>query len=306
MAFQDCIFTTFVYQKYIDINVSDLRKLEKLHIKRNKAQLVINFLINCKNFGVFPRFINVYLLNFDVKYMYGIKKKLPKNAIHKLIRERSDFDKKIKNLGLQNKHKLDKFDWYILVKVLKRDVKNKENAVLKTHQKKIRNLTKNSTNPFTHTEIVKNLSSKHLTNQELGLLKFGLHHSLPPSRIFKTRVFESFEMMHRSLLETLRNKMEKPVLKSELSHLANSYVHNCKQSRSTLEKHGILKKLMNDTRIVILRPDKGNGVVVLDQIQYDNAFKEIISDKSKFKEPPEDTTIKREANPQRFLRTLKN
>ena len=59
----------------------------------------------------------------------------------------------------------------------------------KKRQKKIRNLTKNSTNPFTHREVVKNLCSKQLTNEELDLLKFGLHCSLPPSRIYKTNVF---------------------------------------------------------------------------------------------------------------------
>ena len=144
-----------IAQNYIDINVTDLRKLEKLHIKRNKAQLDINFLINCKNFGVFPKFINVYLLNLDEKDMYGTKKKLRQNAIHKRIRERNDFDKNIGNVELQIKQKLNNFDWYILVMLLKRNIKNKENTVLKTHQKKIRNLTKNSTNPFTHREVVK-------------------------------------------------------------------------------------------------------------------------------------------------------
>ena len=132
-----------IAQNYININVSDLRKLEKLHIKRNKAQLDINFLINCKNFGVFPKFINVYLPNVDEKDMYGIKKKLRNNAIHKRIRERNDFDKKIKNVELQIKHILSNFDWYILAKLLRRNVKNKESTVLKTHQKKMRNLTKN-------------------------------------------------------------------------------------------------------------------------------------------------------------------
>ena len=58
-----------IAQNYIDINVSDLPKLEKLHIKRDKAQLEINFLIDCKNFGVFPKFINVYLPNVDEKDM---------------------------------------------------------------------------------------------------------------------------------------------------------------------------------------------------------------------------------------------
>ena len=120
-----------IAQNYININVSDLRKLEKLHIKRNKAQLDINFLINCKNFGVFPKFINVYLPNVDEKDMYEIKKKLRNNAIHKRIRERNDFDKKIKNVELQIKHILSNFDWYILAKLLRRNVKNKESTVLK-------------------------------------------------------------------------------------------------------------------------------------------------------------------------------
>ena len=99
-------------------------------------------------------------------------------------------------------------------------------------------------------------------------------------------------MMHRFLLENLKNEIDKPALKSELSHLVNSYVYNYKLSRSTLRKHGIWKKLKSNKSIVILRPDKGNGVVVLDRTQYDNVIKEIISDKTKFKELREDVTIK--------------
>ena len=148
-----------------------------------------------------------------------------------------------------------------MIKLLKRNVKNKENAVLQTHQKKIRNLTKNSTNPFTQGEVVKNLSSKHLTNEELDLLKFGLNYSLPPLRVYKTNFFVLFELIHHFLLENLKNEIDKPALKSELSHFANSYVHNYKLSRSTLRKHGILKKFKNDRSIVILRPDKENGIV---------------------------------------------
>ena len=113
-------------------------------------------------------------------------------------------------------------------------------------------------------------------------------------------------MMHRFLLENSKNETDKLALKSEWSHFANSYVHNFKSSRLTLRKHGIFQKLGNDTRIVILRSEKGNGVVVLDRIQYDNAIKEIISDKPKFKELLEDGTVKREAKLQRFLQKLKN
>ena len=57
--------------------------------------------------------------------------------------------------------------------------------------------------------------------------------------------------------------------------------------------------------IVITKPDKGNGVVILDRKLYNNAIEEIISDTSKFEKLNEDPTLKREASLQRFLRKLK-
>ena len=57
--------------------------------------------------------------------------------------------------------------------------------------------------------------------------------------------------------------------------------------------------------MVITKPDKGNGVAILDLKLYNNAIEEIISDTSKFKKLNEDPTLKREASLQRFLRKLK-
>ena len=57
--------------------------------------------------------------------------------------------------------------------------------------------------------------------------------------------------------------------------------------------------------IVITKPDKGNGVVILDRKLYNNAIEEIISDTSKFEKLSEDSTLKREASLQHFLRKLK-
>ena len=42
----------------------------------------------------------------------------------------------------------------------------------------------------------------------------------------------------------------------------------------------------------ITKPDKGNGVVILDRKLYDNAIQEIISDTSKFEKLNEDPTLK--------------
>ena len=52
-----------------------------------------------------------------------------------------------------------------------------------------------------------------------------------------------------------------------------------------------------------MKPDKGNGVVILDQKLYKNATEEIIKDTSKFEKLNLDPTLKREAS--RFFRKLK-
>ena len=55
-----------------------------------------------------------------------------------------------------------------------------------------------------------------------------------------------------------------------------------------------------------MKPDKRNGVVILDRKLYNNAIQEIISDTSKFEKLNEGPTLKREASLQRFLRKLKH
>lgn len=85
----------------------------------------------------------------------------------------------------------------------------------------------------------------------------GKHHCF--SLVRKDAQFSPWKLKKKYEIDT-------PALKSGLSHLANSYLHNYKPSRSILIKHGTLKKLKNDRSIVILRPDKGNGVMVLDRI----------------------------------------
>ncbi|XP_068697607.1 uncharacterized protein [Montipora foliosa] len=66
------------------------------------------------------------------------------------------------------------------------------------------------------------------------------------------------------------------------------------------------KKIRRSTKnIVILKPDKGNGVVVLDRADYDQGILKIISDTSKFRPIKEDPTLLREGRSQRLLRKLK-
>ena len=65
---------------------------------------------------------------------------------------------------------------------------------MKTHDKKLRNLTKSLSLPFTTTETVHNLSSKLLTTDELEVLKYGLKHSIHPLQINKTDILTIFDV----------------------------------------------------------------------------------------------------------------
>ena len=79
----------------------------------------------------------------------------------------------------------------------------------------------------------------------------------------------------------------------QLSQLANNYVNGYKPSAGVLHKHDILKKLRRNKNIVVLKPDKGNGVVILDRSDYSRKILEIIENTGKFVKLDNDPTIKR-------------
>ena len=52
----------------------------------------------------------------------------------------------------------------------------------------------------------------------------------------------------------------------------------------------------NENKIVVTKPDKGNGAAILDRKLYDNVIQVIISDTSRFGKLSEDLTLKRDTS----------
>ena len=157
----------------------------------------------------------------------------------------------------------------------------------------------------TANETIANLTQYELFQEESDLLKGGLYFSIQPDKIRKSQIFTTFEKIHCSFLNNIKFEETKSKIKTHLSYLANSYFYNYKPSPCILRQHRVLRNLRKNKDIVITKPDKGNGVVILDRKLYNNAIEEIISDTSKFEKLNEDPTLKREASLQRFLRKLK-
>ena len=139
---------------------------------------------------------------------------------------------------------------------------------MKTHEKKLRNLTKSTSLPFTTAETVHNLSSKWLTTDELEVLKYGLKHPIYPLQINKVDILTTFDFTHHAITNDLKDNKHSGELKTKMSYLANSYVNAYKPTNNYLKKHKISQRLWQNKNIVILRLDKGCGTVIQDREEY--------------------------------------
>ena len=54
----------YIAQKHENVGVKDFQKNEKLMYSQNKLKLYIDFLKNCKQLGVYPKFFILKLPNF--------------------------------------------------------------------------------------------------------------------------------------------------------------------------------------------------------------------------------------------------
>ena len=100
------------------ISLQDLRQLEKLSVKKRKAELDVSFLRSCKTFNVFPKFICFPLPNTNRFDVLAIRKRLLRSAISKRQKELNKLSCDCDNLTERVKNSLNSVDWYLLNKAL--------------------------------------------------------------------------------------------------------------------------------------------------------------------------------------------
>ena len=84
-----------------------------------------------------------------------------------------------------------------------------------------------------------------------------------------------------------------------------THISSYRFSSNDLKKKRNLWTLKNNLNIIILTPDKGNGVVILDRNIYLDSCFNILNDKSKFKLLDNDPTLLRQGRLKRFITQLK-
>ena len=119
------------------------------------------------------------------------------------------------------------------------------------------------------------LSSYNLSDIEKMALARGLDFTLPPSDIKKGGYLANFEMLFNKLDDDLffGSNDDKLYLRNKLRDIAFSSMYNFNNARKNLlnipkEELEALKLLSKNKSIVILKPDKGSGVVILNSSDY--------------------------------------
>ena len=212
-----------IARKYRNVTVKDFRKYEKLEYKKNKLKLDIDFLNNCKQLGVYPKFLIFKLPNVSNKDALSIRKRLLRSAINKRNKELQHLSKELSLSENFLSTQLSTIDFYILTKSITSYNKKLLQKSLYTQQKKLSSLTRDCHLPmFTANKTITNLTQYELSQEESNLLKAGLYFSIQPDKIRKSKIFTTFEKIYRSFLNNLKSEETKSQIKTHLSYLADS------------------------------------------------------------------------------------
>ena len=135
--------------------------------------------------------------------------------------------------------------------------------------------------------VIFNKSSRLLTPAEKLALAKGLNYSIPLRRLEYAAYLCPFEKLFRDVkLLPVLDMSTLTRARSRIHDIAlnafYSYNSKCIESNINHEELQTVKSLAADKSIVILKPDKGNGVVLLDRSAYSRKVYDVLEDTGKF------------------------
>ena len=204
-------------------------------------------------------------------------------------------------------------DKILLKRCVRTSVERYKSSIKITHDRKLLKLGIDAQlKPFDPDKVIYNFSCVHLPSRIKVLLAFGLDFCLPVSKINFFKYFLSFEKLYNQVRD--RDCVNFDNFKRELKTLCSKYFYNFKPNKIfsavvTKQDISLLKNFSTNKSIVVTRPDKGRGVVIVNKSDYINSMTSLISNPSKFIEitdPIHKYSLKIEDKINNFLRKMKN
>ena len=269
------------------------RVLEKTEYKLKKGKADLQFLQTCQENNIIPKFLHfrLYKATLQTSELYrDTQKKLLSQEIKTKEKQISRLKNRVSSLHSQLRARTWYIDYNHFRSLIEKVTTRKIAGAKAIHMKKLHNLGYTPFKEIAADKVLFNFSSRVLSPAEESLLSKGLKFALPPRQLSLEKYLLTFERLYESLQkypEYLGENSQFGSFKDKLRNLAFSTFerfkkHNPKPVLSK-EEQKALKSLAKDKSLVITRPDKGNGVVLMDKQDYLNRVNNVLEDTSKFK-----------------------
>ena len=283
----------FIYfrRRYNDNQISYLNGIVKLRGKIRTLKCTKAFLEKCVARKVTPTFIKHRLEKTKVKPSWKIQRAFINEEIEDIVRKSVKLKATYRNRWSENTEFLTLFDKIRLCKYLANVEVHMTEKTIKVHDNRIEVLVRKRYGEITSSTgdgSLINLSDYKLTNEESFALKLGLNFCVPPSSICREQIAAEVEMLYEQastrLVPVSDTKLK--ALKAKLHDFTYAY------SGSTIDRHDVpllkdhhkaVRSLRQNSDILITKPDKGTGTVVMNKSSYFKRIEtEILSDSDKF------------------------
>ena len=268
------------------------RVFEITEFKCQKCQADLNFLQTCSENNLIPKFL--YFKPYDPEVrkseLYrSTQKRFLNEAIKTKEKRLNNLEKQKNQLRNQLKASVSYLDFTHMDNLIEKNNYKKITRVKAVHAKKLGNIGYSEIEELAPDKVLFNFSSRSLTTAEKSLLCKGLKFAIPPRKLSIEHHLYTFEKLFESLKkhEVYHNEsFTYETFKDKLRHLAKSTFtryqkHKPKGILSDDEEKAMIS-LSKDKSIVISRPDKGNGVVLMDKSSYISKVNLILTDATKF------------------------
>ena len=142
-------------------------------------------------------------------------------------------------------------------------------------------------------KLITNLSGYELTSKEIEILKLGLRYDVATRPVASEMIVVLEDICDQiKNAKVIKNDLSEQRIKTAIRAFPFNYIDvDEKQFGIDGKRLKVLKELTK--KITILKPDKGQDVVLLKQEDYTNCLETLLADRNKFKRIHKDQTIMR-------------
>ena len=242
-------------------NISQLEKFSKRLIKCEGA---VEFLRLCLNFGVTPTFAQVERRKARWKKASdNYQREVLEEELRSKLSYLSHLKEEVRNAHKNIREECSFIRYIAIIRTLNTLRQNQYEEMMKSHVSKISRLLSKK---FDVDEHINNMPSYRLSFFEKLVICRGLKCSLP-QKVAPAEIKANFEKAFWKLEPLIEDPVDKELASSTLRSIALNYVKSISPSPpKALVK--ALNRLKKRDDIVVTKPDKGSGIVVMDKSEY--------------------------------------